>query len=55
MPAPVSQWTVPRGSSGGAWAVLSLIPVVNFIFMYYVIYQVIYGVLDRLPPHQDQV
>ena len=32
------------------WAVLSLIPAVNFVFMYYVGYRVVYAVLDRLPP-----
>ena len=31
------------------WAVLSLIPLVNFVFFYYVGYRVIYAILDRLP------
>jgi hypothetical protein len=30
------------------WVVLTLIPIVNFIFMYYVIYAVILYVLDKL-------
>ena len=30
------------------WVILTLIPIVNFIFMYYVIYAVIIYVLDKL-------
>ncbi|MGB0570594.1 MAG: hypothetical protein ACPGQM_00785 [Alphaproteobacteria bacterium] len=30
------------------WVILTLIPIVNFIFMYYVIYAVILCVLDKL-------
>ncbi|MEA2757146.1 MAG: hypothetical protein QOJ54_3435 [Aliidongia sp.] len=37
------------GKNQIAWAILSLIPGVNFIFLYYVFYQVIFGILDRLP------
>ena len=37
------------GKNKVLWAVLTLIPGVNVIFLYYVFYQVIYGVLDRLP------
>ena len=37
------------GKSSALWAILSLIPGINIIFAYYVFYQVIYGILDRLP------
>jgi hypothetical protein len=37
------------GKNAVLWAILTLIPGVNFIFLYYVFYQVIYGILDRLP------
>ena len=37
------------GRNAVLWAILTLIPGVNFIFLYYVFYQVIYGILDRLP------
>ncbi len=37
------------GKSKAAWVILTLIPGVNFIFLYYMIYQIIYGILDRLP------
>ena len=30
------------------WVILTLIPIVNFVFMYYVIYAVILYVLDKL-------
>lgn len=30
------------------WVVLTMIPIVNFVFMYYVIYAVILYVLDKL-------
>ena len=36
------------------WVVLTLIPIVNFIFMYYVIYAVIIYVLDKLNAATDQ-
>jgi len=32
------------------WAVLSLIPIVNYLFMLYVGYTVLFAVLDRLSP-----
>jgi hypothetical protein len=38
------------GKSKALWVVLSIVPGVNIIFMYYVFYQIVYGVLDRLPP-----
>lgn len=31
------------------WALLTLIPIVNYLFMLYVGYMVVYAVLDRLP------
>ena len=30
------------------WVILSIIPVVNFIFLYYLIYRVSFAILDRL-------
>ena len=30
------------------WVVLTLIPVVNFIFVYYVVYVVVFHILDKL-------
>lgn len=30
------------------WVILTLIPIVNFIFLYYVIYSVILYILDKL-------
>lgn len=36
------------GRNKVVWVVLSLIPFVNFVFMYYVIYAVILYILDRL-------
>jgi hypothetical protein len=38
------------GKNTTLWIVLSLVPGVNVFFMYYVMYQVMYGILDRLPP-----
>jgi hypothetical protein len=38
------------GKNRALWVILTLIPGVNLVF-YYVFYQVIYGVLDRLPLH----
>jgi hypothetical protein len=38
------------GKSKALWVILSIVPGVNIIFMYYVFYQIIYGILDRLPP-----
>jgi heme/copper-type cytochrome/quinol oxidase subunit 3 len=37
------------GKNSVLWVILTLIPGVNFIFLYYVLYQTIYGILDRLP------
>lgn len=36
------------GKSVALWAILSIIPIVNFVFIYYIAYTVIYAVLDRL-------
>jgi hypothetical protein len=36
------------------WVVLTLIPIVNFIFMYYMIYAVILYVLDKLNAATDR-
>ena len=38
------------GKNTTLWIVLTLVPGVNVVFMYYVMYQVMYGILDRLPP-----
>jgi hypothetical protein len=38
------------GKNQAIWVILTLIPGINFIFMYYVLYQIVYGILDRLPP-----
>ena len=32
------------------WAVLTLVPVVNYFFMVYVVYTVVCAILDRLAP-----
>jgi hypothetical protein len=37
------------GKTKWLWALLTLIPGVNIVFLYYMIYQIIYGILDRLP------
>jgi len=37
------------GKSGPLWAVLTIIPGVNIVFLYYMTYQIIYAILDRLP------
>mgnify|MGYP003571125350 FL=1 len=34
------------------WALLTLIPLVNYFFMLYVAYMVVYAVLDRLAPRE---
>jgi hypothetical protein len=39
------------GRNRALWVILTIIPGVNIVFLYYVFYQVIYGVLDRLPLH----
>ncbi|MEK9831051.1 MAG: hypothetical protein ACPGQ5_03905 [Alphaproteobacteria bacterium] len=36
------------GRNKAVWVVLTLIPFVNFVFMYYVIYAVVLYMLDRL-------
>jgi hypothetical protein len=36
------------GRSAAVWLVLSIIPGVNIVFMYYVIYTVVFEILDRL-------
>lgn len=38
------------GKTKWLWALLTIIPVVNVVFLYYMMYQIIYGILDRLPP-----
>ncbi len=37
------------GQQPWLWALLTLIPIVNYFFMLYVAYMVVYAVLDRLP------
>tara|TARA_B100001123_G_C14726487_1_gene795235 strand:- start:74 stop:304 length:231 start_codon:yes stop_codon:yes gene_type:complete len=36
------------GTNKFLWVLLSIIPIINFFFIYYVIYKTIYAVLDRL-------
>ena len=36
------------GASPVLWLILSLIPVVNFVFWYYIAYKVVFSVLDHL-------
>jgi uncharacterized membrane protein YoaK (UPF0700 family) len=36
------------GASPVLWLVLSLIPIVNFVFYYYIAYKVVFAVLDHL-------
>ena len=36
------------GANRLIWVLLSIIPIVNFLFMYYVIYKTVYAILDRL-------
>jgi hypothetical protein len=39
----------PRvGSSGVTWFILTIIPVVNFFFLYYAAYRILSHILDRL-------
>ena len=39
----------PRlGRNRIVWTILTLIPLVNFLFMVYVMFQVIFAILDRL-------
>jgi hypothetical protein len=44
------------GRSKAVWAIMTLIPLVNLFFIYYIMYQVIFALLDRLPapPRNDQ-
>ena len=37
------------GKNKVLWVVLTIIPGVNFIFLYYMAYQILYAILDRLP------
>jgi hypothetical protein len=47
--AVANSYLAPRlGKSGALWAVLSLIPVFNFVFIWYAIYRMAFSVLDRL-------
>jgi hypothetical protein len=43
------------GKSAALWAILSLIPFVNFVFFYYVAYRIVYALLDRLAALADDV
>lgn len=43
------------GKSAALWAILSIIPIVNFVFVYYIAYKVVYAVLDRLAGLADDV
>jgi hypothetical protein len=37
------------GRNAVVWVVLSLIPLVNYVFFIYVAYQVVFFIVDRLP------
>jgi hypothetical protein len=43
------------GKSAALWAILSIIPIVNFVFVYYIAYKVVYAVLDRLAGLADDM
>jgi hypothetical protein len=43
------------GKSAVLWVIVSLIPVVNYFFMFYVVYAVILGVLRRLNAILDKL
>ena len=36
------------GTNEIIWVILSILPIINLIFMYYVVYKTIYAILDRL-------
>ena len=38
-----------EGESPGLWAFLSIVPIVNYFFWVYVMFKVIFTILDRLP------
>jgi hypothetical protein len=47
--AVANSYLAPRlGKSATLWAVLSLIPVFNFVFIWYAVYRMAFSVLDRL-------
>jgi hypothetical protein len=44
-------YLAPRLQKNAAiWVIISLIPIINYFFAIYVIYQIIFAVLDRLKP-----
>ncbi|WP_424933075.1 hypothetical protein [Amaricoccus macauensis] len=43
-----------EGASPAIWVISSLIPFANMLFMYYVLYRVIYAVLDYLREIRDR-
>ena len=36
------------GTNEIIWVILSILPIINLIFMYYVVYKTVYAILDRL-------
>lgn len=43
------------GKSVVLWVVLSIVPLVNLVFFYYVAFRVVYTVLDRLAGIADEM
>ena len=38
-----------EGGNPGLWAFLSIVPIINYFFWMYVMFKVIFTILDRLP------
>jgi hypothetical protein len=59
IPFATGNWYLsPRiGKNALLWVILSIIPILNYLFMIYVAYQVIFAILDRMKtgfaPHHD--
>jgi len=53
--AVANYYLAPRlGKSAARWAILSLIPLFNLVFIWYVIYRMAFSVLDRLAELEKQ-
>jgi hypothetical protein len=53
--AVANYYLAPRlGKSAARWALLSLIPVFNLVFIWYAIYRMAFSVLDRLAELENQ-
>jgi hypothetical protein len=54
--AVVNYFLAPRlGKSGGLWAVLSLIPFINLVCVWYLLYCALFSALDRLAALEKRV